>query len=514
MKRHFSKWARSQAFFRRKGHQSPRLFRYGVMAIAVFLFTIWGLGKQPAMASQVRHYTELEFPPLPEVTIPDYTTFTLDNGLQVFLMEDHELPLVSGTAMVKTGSRFEPQDKVGLAGIVGTVMRSGGSDQYPADDLNTFLESRAASIETSIGQVSGSASFSALKEDGPAVMARFADVIRHPVFPQDKIDLAVNQIRGGIARRNDSPDDVASREFRKLIYGETSPYARTVEYHTLATIDRDSIVSFYQQSFRPDQMMLGINGDFDPSEMRSLIEAAFGDWQPSGESAMPVTLPEDLTNLSQYQQGGIFFIDQPQLTQSYIQFGHIGDRLDTPDFAALSVMDEAMNGLGGRLTNEVRSRQGLAYSVYSVWAPRYDYPGIFIGGGQTRSESTVPFIQSTLAEIEKIRTEPITPEELAQAKDAVLNSFVFNFERPSQTLSRVMRYAYYGYPEDFIFQYQQAIADTTIEDVQAAAANRLNPEDIVIVVVGNEADIQPSLGQLQPDTTVTAIDISIPEIES
>ena len=188
--------------------------------------------------------------------------------------------------------------------------------------------------------------------------------------------------------------------------------------------------------------------------------------------------------------------------------------MDTPDFAALSVMDEAMNGLGGRLTNEVRSRQGLAYSVYSFWSARYDYPGIFLGGGQTRSESTVPFIQSTLAEIEKIRTEPITEDELAQAKDAVLNSFVFNFERPSQTLSRVMRYAYYDYPEDFIFQYQQAVEDTTIEDVQAAAANRLKPEDMVIVVVGNEADIQPALSQLNPDTTVTALDISIPDIES
>ena len=241
---------------------------------------------------------------------------------------------------------------------------------------------------------------------------------------------------------------------------------------------------------------------------------AFGDWQPTGDNAIPATLPSELTELSQYQQGGVFLINQPQLTQSYIQFGHLGGILDAPDFAALAVMDEAMNGLGGRLTNEVRSRQGLAYSVYSVWAPRYDYPGIFVGGGQTRSESTVPFIQSTLAEIEKIRTEPITPEELGQAKDAVLNSFVFNFERPSQTLSRVMRYAYYGYPEDFIFQYQQAIADTTVEDVQAAAANRLKPEDIVIVVVGNEADIQPNLSQLKPDTTVTAIDISIPEIES
>ncbi|MEB3230323.1 MAG: pitrilysin family protein, partial [Leptolyngbyaceae bacterium] len=287
------------------------------------------------------------------------------------------------------------------------------------------------------------------------------------------------------------------------------PYARTVEYDTLANISRDDLIAFYQQSFRPDQMMLGINGDFDPVAMRSLIETYFGDWQPPDVAPLPQTLPD----VSQHQKGGIFFVNQPQLTQSYVQIGHLGGQLDAPDFAALSVMNEVLNGLGGRLTNEVRSRQGLAYVVYSFWSARYDYPGIFIGGGQTRSETTVPFIQSTLAELDKIRTTPVTEDELIQAQDSVLNSFVFNFDRPAQTLSRVMRYAYYGYPEDFIFQYQQAIADTTIEEIQAAAATHLNPDDIVVLVVGNEAEIKPELTQLKPDALVTAIDVSIPDVD-
>lgn len=498
-----------QQFLPRQLMQLHPLIRYGVVAIAVFLLTIGSMGRQPALASQVRHYTELEFPPLPDIEIPAYDFFTLDNGLQVYLMEDHELPLVSGTALVRTGDRFEPADKVGLAAITGNVMRSGGSVAYPADDLNAYLEAHAASIETGIGTASGSTSFSTLTEDLTEVMVRFADVIRQPLFPQDKLDLARNQFEGDITRRNDDPEDVASREFRKLIYGETSPYARTVEYSTLANISRDDLVAFYQESFRPDQIMLGINGDFDPMEMRSLIETYFGDWQPSGEATLPQVLPE----VSQHQKGGIFFINQPQLTQSSIQLGHLGGRLDAPDFAALSVMNEVLNGLGGRLTNEVRSRQGLAYSVYSFWSARYDYPGIFIGGGQTRSDATVPFIQSTLAELEKIRTTPVTAEELAQAQDSVLNSFVFNFERPAQTLSRVMRYAYYDYPEDFIFQYQQAIANTTVEDIQTAAATHLNPDNMVVLVVGNEAEIQPELAQLRPDAVVTAIDISIPNVD-
>ncbi|NEN96567.1 MAG: insulinase family protein, partial [Moorea sp. SIO3I7] len=157
----------------------------------------------------------------------------------------------------------------------------------------------------------------------------------------------------------------------------------------------------------------------------------------------------------------------------------------------------------------VRSRQGLAYSVYGVWSVRYDYPGLFIAGGQTRSETTVPFIKSVLDEIQKLRTSPISSEELAKAKESVLNSFVFNFQKPEQTLSRLMRYEYYGYPEDFIFRYQKGVTATTIEDVQRVAEKYLKPDQIVTVVVGNASQIEPALTSLSQDVTV--LDITIPK---
>ncbi|MGF1536777.1 MAG: M16 family metallopeptidase [Elainellaceae cyanobacterium] len=479
-----------------------RLWRYGAISLVVVLL-ILGLGRQPALATQALHYTELEFSPLPELQIPEYETFQLDNGLQVYLMEDHELPLIGGTALIHTGDRYEPADKVGLAGIVGTVMRSGGTETYPADALNQFLEQRAASLETGIGLDSGSATFSALSEDLPEVFTRFADVLRHPAFPQDKIDFTVAQIEGGIARRNDNPDDILSREFDKLVYGSDSPYARTVEYSTLGNITRADIVDFYNAYFYPSNMLLGISGDFEPAEMRQMVEAAFGDWSTGGAEPLPAE-PE----VSQAQTSGIFVVDQPQLSQSYIQLGHLGGTLRGPGYAEMSVVNEVLNGLGGRLVNEVRSRQGLAYTTYAFWAARYDHPGIFIAGGQTRSDATVPFIQLTLAEIERIRQEPITPEELAQAKDSVLNSFVFNFQTPSQTLSRVMRYDYYDYPSDFIFQYRQDLQAVTADSVQQVAFEQLNPDQLVTLVVGNQAEIDPPLQSLNPDS-VTPIDIAL-----
>ena len=473
----------------------------GLVLVAMLLVFVF---RHPAVAGTARHYTELEFPPLPEVQLPEYERYTLDNGMVVYLVEDHQLPLVNGTAMIRTGSRLEPSEKVGLAELVGTVMRSGGTEQHPAEQLNEMLEQRAAIVETGANTSSGSAGFSALSEDLETVFNLFAEVIRYPAFAADKLELAKTQQRGEVARRNDDPGDIASREFRKLIYGESSPYARTVEYGTLESISREDVVNFYQKYIRPDRMILGIVGDFDPKTMKSLIEAAFGDWQSPVSQSEP-----SVPSASQKFQSGIFFVDQPQLTQSNILLGHLGGQLNNPDYPALSVLNGILNGFGGRLFNGLRSRQGLAYSVYSFWSPQYDYPGLFIAGGQTRSEATVPFIQALLGEIERLRTTPIAPEELAYAKESILNSFVFKFENPSQTLSRLMRYEYFGYPEDFIFQYQRGVKATTIKDVQRVAQKYLQPEQIVTLVVGNGDDIQPPLTSL--GTEVKTVDITIPQ---
>lgn len=490
----------------RKIVKNRSYFTFIVSAIAVALVFLL---LSPVKADQAKHYADLELPPLPEIQIPDYTRYQLDNGLTVFLMSDRELPLVRGQAYIKTGDRLEPTDRVGLASIMGEVMRSGGTKSHPADELNELLEFRAAAVETGVDTDSGNVSFTALSEDLEEVFGLFAEVVRSPIFPQDKIDLAKNQIRGSISRRNDSPNDVAGREFQKLIYGSESPYARTIEYTTLNQIDRQDLVNFYQSYFHPNNMILGIVGDFDPQQMRSLIQQQFGDWKPKPEIAAMEQLPPVLT--SPAQPGGIFFVDRPQLTQSYVQMGHLGGQLNSPDYTTLSVLNGVLNGFGGRMFNQVRSAKGLAYSVYAYWRPSYDYPGVFLAGGQTRSEATVPLIQALFTEIKRIREEPVTPTELKYAKDSTLNSFVFNFQSPAQTLSRLMRYEYYDYPEDFIFQYQQGIEATTIADVQRVAKQYLQPDRIVTLVVGNEAEIQPPLSSLNPETTVTSIDITIPD---
>ncbi len=487
---------------RRDKKRMRRLYSLLVCFVLVGLLC-FGVYNTSWAATAAKHYTELQLPPLPQVKIPKYERYVMKNGMVVYLMEDHELPLVSGSAIVRTGDRFEPADKVGLAGLTGVVMRSGGTTKHTPDQLNQILEQRAAMVETGIGETAGNASFQSLSEDLQTVFGLFGEVLREPVFAQEKLDLAKTQLRGAIARRNDDPDDIASREFQKLIYGKDSPYARTQEYATLKNISREDLIKFKQQSFYPNNMILGIVGDFDSKKMRSLIQAQFADWKPNPNLVKP-----QLPKVSEKKQSGVFFVNQPQLTQSNILIGHLGGQFNSPDYPALDVLNGVLNGFGGRLFNEVRSRQGLAYSVSGAWSPRYDYPGMFIAGGQTRSNATVQFVRALQQEIKRIQTQNVMPKELAFAKDSTLNSFVFNFEDPGQTLSRLMRYEYYGYPSDFLFRYQKAVAATTAADVRRVARKYLKPDNLVTLIVGNQSAIKPPLTQLA--TQVTPIDVTIP----
>ena len=479
------------------------LFPLLFLAIATFSVLITLAWAKPAQAIEAKPYEALVFPPLGDIQIPEFERYELGNGLVVYLMEDHDLPLVSGSVTFRTGDYLVSPSQAGLAGVTGEAMRLGGTQSHRPNELNEILEQKAASVETSIGETSGSASFSALSEDLEEVFGLFSEVVTQPAFDTEQFALIKSRAAGGIARRNDAADDIVTREFKKLIYGEESPYARTVEYASLENISRDDVVNFYQTTLAPENTILGVVGDFDPEQMKAQIASTLGDWE--NDRAIAISQPPEGTQ----QAAGLYVVDQPQLTQSYIHVGHLGGELSSPYYAPMSVLNEVLNGFGGRLFNEIRSRQGLAYSVYAVWSPRYDHNGIFVGGGQTRSEATVPFVQSMYKELEKVRNEPITETELAFAKDSVLNSFVFNFQSPNQTLSRLIRYEYYGYPSDFVFQYRDGIENATTQQVLEAARATLVPEKLITVVVGNVAKIDPALESL--GAQIIPIDVTIPE---
>ncbi|MFN3326809.1 MAG: M16 family metallopeptidase [Bryobacteraceae bacterium] len=459
--------------------------------------------RQPRASKAVRTHQDLKFPPLREVRIPQVETATLPNGIRLYLLENHELPLISGFALVRTGNLFDPPDKIGLAGVTGTVLRSGGTESRTGDEIDEQLENIAAAVESSIGETSGSVSFSTLREHADEVLEVFRDVLTSPEFRQDKLDLVKTQMRGVISRRNDNPGGIASREFFERVYGH-NPYGWRMEYEHVDRIQREDLLAFYNRYFFPDNVMLAVQGDFKAAEMKAKLEKLFAGWNVKQPPVPP--FPE----LKTQPTPGIFVADKKDVTQSFFEIGHLGGTLRDDDYPALQVMGDILGGgFSSRLFRKVRTELGYAYSIRGSWSANYNHPGVFHISGSTKSASTTDTLKVIHEEVRRLRTQEVTDKELQTAKDTVLNSFVFNFDRPSKTLNRLVTYEYHGYPKDFIFTYQKAIAAVTKADVLRVAKEYLRPENFTIVTVGNVSEFGKPL--TETGLAVKPIDLTIPE---
>jgi len=476
--------------------------RVSAMRIFVFFTFLFGLAGSGCSQKQLVHYKDLEYAKLGDIEIPKVERVTLANGMRLFLVEDHELPLISVSARIRVGSIYEPADKIGLASITGTVMRTGGTTGKTGDELDEQLERIAASVETSIALNSGSASMSVLKEDVDTGLAILADVLMNPAFRQDKIMLAKIRYRSAIARRNDNVNAIASREYRKLIYGPNSIYARHTEYATIDNISRDDLIAFHKKFYWPNNMMLGVSGDFDTSQMIKKIEKAFEGWEKA-----EVQLPEVPEVRYQFRTT-VNAIRKEDINQSNIFLGHIGGLMNDPDYFALVVMNRILGeGFTGRLFKNVRSRKGLAYSVFGLYSANYNFPGVLYVGCQTKSKSTVQAIRAMIEEVKKMTASEVTDEELALAKESFLNSFVFNFDSKGEIVGRLMVYEYFGYPPDFLQKTKANIEKVTKADVLRVARKHLRPDKMQILAVGRPQDFDEPLSVFGP---VHEIDITIP----
>jgi zinc protease len=456
-----------------------------------------------AAGQTVPSYKTLKYPPLPQVKIPEPAEFTLSNGMRVLLLEDHELPLIRGLALIRTGNVFDPPDKRGLSQVMADVLRAGGTKSKTGDQIDEELENIAGSVEGGMDETSASVSFSGLKETGDQVLAVFKDVLTNPEFRQDKLDLTLTQYRSSIARRNDDAGEIPQRELTRILYGKDTPYGWQPEYEDLARIHREDLIAFYQRFYFPKNIMLAVYGDFSTADMRDKLEKLFADWKVEQPPAPP------LPAVTAKPAPGIYFAPKDDVTQTFFSIGELGGTFRDPDYPALEVAANILGeGFSSRLISQIRTKLGYAYSIGAAWAANYDHPGMFRIGGSTKSMTTVETVQAIREELDKLRTAEVTEKELDEAKQAVLNSFVFFFDSPAKTLNRVMRYEYHGYPKDFLFQYQKAISAVTRADVLRVAKERIHPEELAIVMVGNPKDLGKPLTTLGK---VNELDLTIPE---
>ena len=462
--------------------------------LAVWLTPAW------AQAPIAAHPRELTFDPL-EFEPPDSDAHrhTLSNGVVVFIVEDHTLPLVNVSVSIRTGSYLEPAGKTGVAGLTGSQMRAGGTAKLAAADFDEEVAFLAAQVASSIGGTSGSARFNCLTKDLDATLELFFDMLRYPRFEQARLELAQRQGLQQLQRRNDSTAGIEGREWARLMRGDhfsTTPTTR----QSLESITREDLAAFHRRFYHPGGFIFAVSGDVTPEEILPKLEAWMADWPAESTPVPPVPVP------SHTPSPGIYLVDKSDVNQGRVAIGHLGEMRDNPDRYALIVMNDILGGGGfsSRLMSRIRSDEGLAYSVYTRFGLGTYYNGVFQAGFQSRSETVARASFIVLEEIERIQVAPVSEAELRTSKASFIETFTRSFSSASSTASLFAANEYTDRDPEYLVQYRDRIDAVTGDDVLRVARQYLKPNELVILVVGDVSTIEQGDPE-NPEFTLDAL---------
>ncbi len=446
---------------------------------------------------------KLVTPALRRVQTPKPERYVMPNGIVVFLREDHDLPVVKGTAYLKASPLWIPAEKAGLGYLTGQVMRSGGTAAHGGDWLDDRLAAIGAQISTSVSQDMAYGGFRSLTENAPEVVGLFAEILRAPAFPEDKIELCKVDLRQQIASRNDEPFNLLARVAMEAVYGQDNPYARKPEYATVEAITRADCQKLHAQVFRPERVVLAIYGDFKSADMKKLLAARFGDWKKGdGKPVPPPPMPKETRQR-------VVFAPKDDVTQTGVVLSQISFRMDDPDYPAMSLLEKVLGaGDQSRLYKHIRTDRGLAYATGAFAGADYSHAGVFIAYSLTRNDSALTALGMLRDETERVTREPVSEAELKTARESAQNGLVFDLAEPATVLFRSAQYELEGYPLDFLDRYQKALEGVTTAGMLQAAQRKLLPGQFVSVLVGKEKEFEKPLESLgQP---VERVDITIP----
>ena len=429
-------------------------------------------------------------PKFPKVGV-DVERVVLENGMVVYLQEDHRLPLIDAVALVRTGSYYEPAADLGMADLVGELLLTGGTKNYPPDQLEERLDFIAANLNVSMENEQCSLTLNVPTKDAGEGMRILADVLRNPTFDESRLELAKSQTIFSLRASNESPAPIVRREFNRLLYTEAHPAGRTPTIERVRQISREDLIRFHGKYFHPNQIMLGLTGDFKKAEILQKVRELWGDWRQAEVSLPP------LPKVNPEPKSGIYYINK-QVNQSNIRMGHWGTNRDNPDRFAIDLMNDILGGsdFSARMVERVRNDEGLAYSVGTAFPTSQRDISFFLAAAQTRTESTSKAIQSMLDEINKMRTTKISRNEFETAREMFLYSYVFRFAEPSRALTALMRLEYEHLPPDYLEKEFQGYQAVTPEEIERVARKYLKPEELTILIVGDYSKLSEELSRL------------------
>ncbi|MBI4460812.1 MAG: insulinase family protein [Acidobacteria bacterium] len=429
-------------------------------------------------------------PKFPKIGV-DVERVVLENGMVVYLQEDHRLPLLDAIALVRTGTYYEPPDELGTADLVDELLRTGGTKNYPPEQLEERLDFIAANLSVSMEAEQCSVSLNVPVKDAGEGLRILADVLRNPVFEESRLELGKRQAIFSLRASNESPAPMIRREFNRLLYTEAHPSGRTPTIERIRQISREDLVEFHNKYFHPSQIMLGLTGDFDKTEMLAKVRELWGDW-PKAEVSLP-----PLPKVQPQPKPGVYYINKP-VNQTSIRMGHWGINRDNPDRFAIDLMNDILGGsdFSSRMVERVRNNEGLAYSVGTAFPTGQRDISFFLAAAQTRTESTVKAIQSMLDEIKKMKASRLSRNEFDTAREMFLYSYVFRFAEPARALTALMRLEYEHLPQDYLEKEFQGYQSVTPESIEQAANKYIKPEELTIMIVGDYSKLKEDLSRL------------------
>jgi predicted Zn-dependent peptidase len=419
---------------------------------------------------------KIKYPGL-EFRLQQAERILLDNGMVLFYLRDHELPLVSISVLVRTGSLHDPHGKEGVAELTASVMRTGGTTKLGSAEIDQRLDFLAASPSVSMSLDSASVNFSFLKNDLDACLDLLSQILIQPAFEEEKLQLALSLKNEELRRIVDNPQKLAFREFNRLLYTD-DPRGRYATPNSLKQITRDDLIAFHREYFFPANIMLAVSGDISKEEAVNKIRQYLGYWNNSRRALDAAPPPKEVGR-------GVFFI-RKQISQSTVVCGELTLSKNNPDYYAFSVLDFIIGsgGFSSRIFSAVRNNEGLAYSAGSFYRARSNY-GVFGTYAFTKTASTFQALHLINSILHDVAADKISQTELDWAKSSILNGFIFSFEQPGQIAVQQMAMAFDKLPADYLSSYRKKIETVTRDDLKRVAIKYLNEKRRLTLILGD-----------------------------
>lgn len=424
--------------------------------------------------------------PPPALRLPPIHKGSLPNGLRIWMVEHHEVPLAQANLVIGVGSAADPAGAFGVAAFTAAMLDEGAGIRS-APELAQAIESLGAELTTASSFDASGVRLSVPVKHFETALTLMADVALRPMFPQSELERLRKERLTSFVQARDDPESIIELSFPRMVFGRTHRYgtpAVGIE-GTVAAMTRDQLVTFYRTYYRPENAIVIVVGDITPVSAVPALQKVFGDWKPDGAaaSAPAVVAAPQLTKRR------VFLIDQPGAAQSQIRIGWVGAPRSTADYATLEVLNTILGGsFTSRLNANLREKHGYSYGAFSTFDMRRA-PGPFYATAGVQTDKTADALREFFNELQGILPK-VSADELEKAKNYVALGFPSEFETTGDLARQLEELVIYDLPDDTFTTFVDRVRRVTADEVRRAAARYVQPDRMAVVVVGDRKVIE------------------------